>query len=243
MSVSDQGRTPGKAKRWQFSLATLLIAMTCAALVCIALRNPNELWSSLIFILMTASLLVAALLIIYRGGRTRAFAVGFLIFGAAYLCVSEHQIRDANTSLATTRWAIELFGLLHGNGGILPYAMATPVYAPQPLAYTFPVVPATQAATFTEEVAVETPVPPTAGSAPIAIPPSPTPYAPPAVAQTVRIVTRTVPQPMVSMVSPISFLEVFHHSLVMLLGLVGGIIAQMLYATRRDEQTPPRQPA
>ena len=40
-------------------------------------------------------------------------------------------------------------------------------------------------------------------------------------------------------VSLSTFLAVAHNSLLMLLGLIGGITAQWLHATRRDEHSPP----
>jgi hypothetical protein len=48
----------------------------------------------------------------------------------------------------------------------------------------------------------------------------------------VRIVTRTIRSQPVSLSA---FLSVAHNSLLMLLGLIGGITAQYLHATRREE--------
>ena len=106
-------RGPG----WQFSLLTLLVAMTCVGLMCVALGSPSELWTGVVFVLAVGSLLVAALSIVYRDGRARAFAVGFVIFGTTYFVVSmgdTPDVAEAHTQLPTTRWGIALYTLLHG---------------------------------------------------------------------------------------------------------------------------------
>jgi hypothetical protein len=71
--------------RFQFRLGTLLIAMAWAGLVSLGLRSPTELWSGVIAVLTLLTVLFAALLVIYRTGRTRAMAVGFLVFCVEYL--------------------------------------------------------------------------------------------------------------------------------------------------------------
>jgi hypothetical protein len=52
--------------------------------------------------------------------------------------------------------------------------------------------------------------------------------------------TRTTTQPLVSLAS---FLEVVHHLLAILLGVTGGIVAQVLYSTRREDETAPQPTA
>src|SRR3954454_20159568 len=65
---------------FQFRLGTLLIAIVWVALVSMGLRTASEPWSGILFILSTGSVLLAAPMSIYRTGRIRAFALGFLIF-------------------------------------------------------------------------------------------------------------------------------------------------------------------
>ena len=72
-------------RAFQFRLATLLIATMWAALVSLGLRTPTPLWSGVIAVLTLLSVLFAVLLIIYRSGRTRAMAIGFLVFCVGYL--------------------------------------------------------------------------------------------------------------------------------------------------------------
>jgi len=227
MSACDQSRAHRPISRWQFSLGTLLIAMTGAALTLIALRNPNELWGGIIFVAAAGSLLVAALVIVYRTGRTRAFAVGFLIFGAAYWWISFNDtpeyIGSSQPRLPTTRWAITLFSLLH-NDQMQVQTQVLTAAVPVP---TSTLVPAS--ANFVE-VRV--------AGAPPAYPVTPLVAQPPAVGVTaapppMKIVSTTIQQGSASLVS---FLEVAHRSLAILLGVIGGIIAQILYSTHREEQ-------
>jgi hypothetical protein len=243
MSTSPPARSR-PSQRWQFSILTLLVAMTWVGLVCVALGSPGELWAGMIFVLAVGSLLVASLCIVYREGRARAFAVGFVIFGTTYFVVSmgdTPDVPDAHSQLPTTRWGIALYSLLHGDkllttqGPVYP----TPVYAPPlPLTALSPPPPGTTI----ERVVVSTTAPsdpssdlevavaPAAASAPVpwpALPPPVTTY-----------VARTTTQ---SLVPLGSFLEVVHRVLAMLLGVIGGVVAQILYSTRRDKE-PVAQP-
>jgi len=96
-------------RRWQFSLLTLLIAMGIVALICLALRSPNELWATAVFAAAVFSLSLAGLAAIYRSGRTRAFALGFLVLGAGYWCLvllAEQGESYGQPRLPTTRWGI-----------------------------------------------------------------------------------------------------------------------------------------
>jgi len=74
---------------FQFTLASLLVAMAWVGLICVALARPTELWSAATFLLTLLLILGSVLVAIYRSGRTRAFALGFLVFGVGYLaCLS-----------------------------------------------------------------------------------------------------------------------------------------------------------
>jgi hypothetical protein len=69
----------------QFTLAALLAAMTFVALLCVGLATPTRFWSETILLAVLVALLTSVLAIVYRGGRTRAFAVGFLVFTLGFL--------------------------------------------------------------------------------------------------------------------------------------------------------------
>lgn len=230
-------------RAFQFRLGTLLLAVVWVALVCMGLRTGSEPWSAILFILATGSMLLAALTSIYRAGRTRAFALGFLIFGGSYavMCSGEHNYDDPSTAqpdLLTTHWSISLYSLLHGDGvQTSALTITAPLAAPYPTSQI--VTPAASYQVVSEQVTIAPAPAPPASPAGMTIPSPPTPLStqPPVMTQPLRIVTRTIQTQTVSLRR---FLAVAHNSLMMLLGLVGGITAQWLYATRRDDaSTPP----
>jgi len=79
---------------FQFRLRTLLIFTTAIALICVALKFPNDHWVALTRGLMLISLLSAVLLAIYRTHQTRATALGYSIFCAdswfTSMCIPIH---------------------------------------------------------------------------------------------------------------------------------------------------------
>jgi hypothetical protein len=246
MSTSQPVGRRTLSPRWQFSLLTLLIAMTWVGLVCVALCNPGALWTGLIFVLAVGSLLVASLCIVYRDGRARAFAVGFVIFGTTYLFVSmgdTPDVAEAHTQLPTTRWGIALYSLLHGDK-VQSSTAVGPIY-PAPMRYSAPLpisaLPPPPAGMTIQRVVMTTATPtdPAAGTGSDAAAAGSTPVTAPAFVPVTTYMTRTTTQPLVSLAS---FLEVVHQVLVILLGVIGGIVAQILYSTRR-EQPALQQPA
>lgn len=192
-------------RRWQFSLLTLLIAMGIVAVLCLALRSPNELWATAVFAAALFSLALAVLAAIYRSGRTRAFALGFLVLGAGYwglVLLTEQGEAYGQPRLPTTRWAILLFTLLHQEN-VQTATVMTPVYS---------------APTYTTGMPPPTPV---------------TTYS--AVVQpsgTFAYFPQTIQRPQFVMQT---FLDITQQSLALLLGILGGILAQWLYATRHDD--------
>jgi hypothetical protein len=83
MTVAPRSSSPQQA--FQFRIATLLTAMVWAGLMSLSLRTPTPLWSGLIAVLTLLAALVAILVAIYRTGRTRAMAIGFLVFSGGFL--------------------------------------------------------------------------------------------------------------------------------------------------------------
>ena len=199
-------------RKWQFSLLTLLLTTSGVALICLALRSPNEVWAAIVFSALLAALALAVLTAIYRAGRTRAFALGFLVLGAGYfglVLYAERPETYGQPRLPTTRWAFTLFMLLHQENGPGQYAAgpySTVSYAVQAYA----------------------PVPPTipAGSS----------YVPAPMATPVTTYVQQVISP--PQFSAQTFLDITHQSLALLLGVIGGIAAQWLYATRREDLAP-----
>ena len=69
----------------RFSLATLMSIVAGAALMFAALRSASVFWASATFTLSVAVLLFSLLAVVFRRDAARAFWVGFLLFGWAYL--------------------------------------------------------------------------------------------------------------------------------------------------------------
>lgn len=244
MSTSQPVERRPPRRRWQFSLFTLLVAMTGVGLASVALANPSELWSGLVFVLSLGALLVAGLCIAYRDGRARAFSVGFVVFGTAYFLVSlgdTPDVPEAHTTLPTTRWGIALYSLLHGENvqsstTVGPLQPAPWPATPMPITSLAPPLPGQTI----ERVVMTTPATAVAASGPddpttTYAPSAYTPVLPPPPAM---YVTRTTTQNVVPLSS---FLSVVHNLLILALGVLGGIIAQLLHATRREH--PPAQTA
>jgi hypothetical protein len=85
MPSSSAPAAAGRPRQFQFTLATLLVAMAWVGFLCLALRQPTPFWLGAMFLLTILVMLGSVLVAIYRGGRARAFSVGFLVFGAGYL--------------------------------------------------------------------------------------------------------------------------------------------------------------
>ena len=68
----------------RYRLRTLLILMVWIALVAAALRQPTAVWSGVLAFLTLATLLIAALVIIFRP-PARTSAIGYFVFCFGYL--------------------------------------------------------------------------------------------------------------------------------------------------------------
>src|SRR6185295_2711097 len=70
---------------FQFRLATLLVVTAWVAVVCAALKAASPPWPSIIHAVCLLSIFGAATTVVFRTGRTRAVAIGYLIFAGGYL--------------------------------------------------------------------------------------------------------------------------------------------------------------
>jgi hypothetical protein len=119
MSASSASASSPRHRGFQFSLVTLLVVMGWVAVVCIAMRTPTPLWSGISFTLTLAIVLTSLLATIYRYGRQRAFAAGFLLFSVAYagclyfMEVQLHQGRNNGVEMPTSRASNWLYQQLH----------------------------------------------------------------------------------------------------------------------------------
>jgi hypothetical protein len=68
----------------RYSLRTLLLVLSWMGLACLAMRAPTAFLAGPISFVTLAAISTSLLVIVYRRGRTRAFAVGFLAFAASY---------------------------------------------------------------------------------------------------------------------------------------------------------------
>jgi hypothetical protein len=79
-----------RPRLFQFRIATLLIAMIWVGLVSLGLRNPTSVWAGASAALTLLATLTAILIAIYRTGRVRAAAIGFVIFCGGFLLISSN---------------------------------------------------------------------------------------------------------------------------------------------------------
>jgi hypothetical protein len=85
----------------RFHIGTLVILVLVLGVSLAALREPNEIWDSGVFTLTVGVLLASLLLAIHRTEKRRAFWLGFVLFGAAYLVLS--LVPPIETRLMTTK--------------------------------------------------------------------------------------------------------------------------------------------
>jgi len=181
--MSNSSTAPAVAGHFQFRLATLLIAMAWVGLICLAVRTPTIFWSVVVAFLTLLTVLLAVLVAIYRIGRTRAAAVGFLVLCLgyiAYLTMLEGSLGGGLKSYSTPSGASfhALFLAIHPDReATITDEFGTPKRVPLPRDYDLYV-----------------------------------------------------------------FISICNQALASLFGITGAVIAQILYATRRDEPSPSRPP-
>jgi uncharacterized membrane protein len=88
-------------KRIRFNIASLLGIILVLGIGFAALRESTELWSSGVFTLTLAALLISILLTVHRIENRRAFWLGFALFGSAYLGLS--LVPSIESRLITTK--------------------------------------------------------------------------------------------------------------------------------------------
>jgi hypothetical protein len=72
-------------RRFRFHLGSLVILVVLLGVGFASLRESNEIWDRSMFNITLSVLLVSILLAIHRTERSRAFWLGFALFGSAYL--------------------------------------------------------------------------------------------------------------------------------------------------------------
>jgi hypothetical protein len=208
-NVEGPGRKP-RARGLQFSLVTLLVVMSWVATLCVALRRPTELWAAAMLGITLLALLVSGLAIIYRRGATQAFAVGFFVFGGAYLlCV---LWLGGFTSSGMSHVSSALYARWHGPGeSEIRYQVPVGAYYPAATPVT------TYAPVIVQQPAYQ---PSTTAWPPTGAMPQP--------ANQVYVAVQSAPY------QPGPFNDIFHSGCALIVAVVGGIVAQVLHRTRRD---------
>ena len=108
----------------RFRLRTLMIGLIWVGLICLALRKPTELRAWTAFMATLLALLTSVLAIVYCEGATRAFAIGFFVFGASFLALllltSNGRLSGDAMGNVLSRPATLLYKQIHG-----PWSVAT----------------------------------------------------------------------------------------------------------------------
>lgn len=120
-------------KRLQFSVLTLLLAVTFTGVGCAALVNASATWSASLLSATVLLLLAATLAAVYAGSRLRTFAGGFAIAGWAYLLLNMANVIAIESYLITRTANDALYAAMHpsppsyymGNAGSPPYPYVT----------------------------------------------------------------------------------------------------------------------
>jgi len=188
-------------RHFQFRFGTLLIVLAWFALASAAVAMPTPFWAGALLSATLLALLTSLLVIIYREGRTRAFAVGFLVFASGYLIctlVLNRSLRgfDNDLPIPTGQAAFWAYRQLHDHK-----RKSTTVYV---------------GGNF--------------GSAAVAADGGSVALGGTTAAPAPRVVT-------VPIYNLMDFVEITNSAVAMLLGFVGGIVAQFLYLTRRNNDS------
>src|SRR5271168_1196118 len=83
--------------RARHNIAGLMALVLCVGLSLAALRNSDQLWTTVIYTLAIISLAVAVVGAIVGEGRIRTFSTGFAVFGLTYLLIDFLPPRDVNS--------------------------------------------------------------------------------------------------------------------------------------------------
>lgn len=137
------------ASLFQFSIRSLLVAVTIAAVGVAALLNANVWWQGATWLVALLLLGAGILLVVYRRGEQRAYWLGFVIFGGLYLGMIVLTGLSGKQDVATSQLSTIVYGLVIPDSQQAPLVQiattgATPVYAVAPMTYSGPYLSAPQ---------------------------------------------------------------------------------------------------
>ncbi len=200
----------------RYSLASLAIVIVSLSIYSAALAQGNNLWPQISVTLTLSILLLATLAAVFSRNSSRVFAIGFSIVGWLYFTIVFSGFAGGVRENLLTQTAINwLYSQVHAPGA----AASIQVAYPSPPGYP-------QAGVVTRYVPV-----PSTSSTPLAV----TEYAlQPAtslsvVQQTIALAAAPV-TPTRILVNPYHFAQIGHSLWVVLIGAMGGVVAQVIYS-------------
>jgi hypothetical protein len=233
------------AMRWfQFSLLGLFGLLTCVAMGCAALVQASATWCSAVAIAVLIALLNSILGVVFRRGPTRAFWIGFMVFGWGSLAIlfgTFFSISSPNShgSAVLDGPLNALYGVIHNPRDwdlnnrpitVEPY-VEPPEEPPAPVTWrdstVMPSLPAITAPSPSPMPAPAEPSPMPAPAIPAPSLPAPPTFAPLAVAP----------------LAPEYFKMTGSLLFVMLMAVIGGFLACALHATVESPQPASLGPA
>lgn len=227
------------ARLFQFSIRSLLVAVTIAAVGIAALLNANHWWEAATWLVALGLLAVGILLCIYRREEQRAYWLGFVIFGGLYLGLV------LITSLVNQYHDMLPTQLLHlAYDKVIPleskseYTQPPGTFAPATTAvtaYSYQVIATPQGPYRSPPPATYVPPPlpaaaPSTGTVPGLLPAPPTPAPWPAAAWV----------PNAAYVPVVKFISIGHSLWLLLAAAIGGKICQWICRTQspRTDSSP-----
>ncbi len=226
------------ASLFQFSIRSLLMAVTIVAVGVAALLNANLWWEAGTWLVALSLLASGILLCIYRQGQQRAYWLGFVIFGGLYLGLV------LITSLVNQYHDMLPTQLLH-----LAYDKVIPLeskseYAQPPGTFA----PATTAVTAYSYQVIATPQGPYSSPPPATYVPPPLPAAPPSTGTVPGLLAAPTPAPWPAVawvpnaayVPVVKFISIGHSLWLLLAAAIGGKICQWICRTQspRTDSSP-----
>ena len=200
------------ASLFQFSIRSLLVAVTIAAVGVAALLNANVWWQGATWLVALLLLGAGILLVVYRRGEQRAYWLGFVIFGGLYLGMIVLTGLSGKQDVATSQLSTIVYGLVIPDSQQAPIVQiattgATPVYAVAPTVYSAHYIPSPQPAT---------------GLPPVIMPPPAT-----------AAIAAWNPNP--DHTSLEKFVSIGHSLWLLLVAAFGGKLCQWIFRTRAHE--------
>ena len=103
-------------RRLRFTIGSLLVVVVFVAVTFAALREATDIWDAGVFGVTLLTLLTAVLLAVHRSEPSRAFWLGFALFGWMYLIAS--LVPSVESRLPTTKGLVYLDSKVPGRSSV-----------------------------------------------------------------------------------------------------------------------------